>query len=73
MLSLIKCSQSAWKDACVCVKVSKAAVLIDKSCAECLHWNGGATLHDYSTFYFNAGASNIKEFSSFEVIISDSL
>ena len=51
---------------CVCVKVSKAAVFIDKSCAECLHWNGGATL------LFNAGASDIKEFSSFEVIISDS-
>ena len=64
-MSLIKCSQSAWKD--VCVRVNKAAVFIDKSCAECLHWNGGATL------LFNAGASDIKEFSSFEVIISDSL
>lgn len=41
-------------------KVKKAVVFMDDRCSESLHWNGGATL------LFEAGARNIKQFSSFE-------
>uniref|UniRef100_A0A673WWA6 Sec1 family domain containing 2 n=1 Tax=Salmo trutta TaxID=8032 RepID=A0A673WWA6_SALTR len=41
-------------------KVKKAVVFMDDKCAESLHWNGGATS------VFEAGARNLKEFSSFE-------
>lgn len=41
-------------------KVRKAVVFMDDRCAEALHWSGGASL------LLEAGASNIKEFSSFE-------
>ncbi|XP_016149739.1 sec1 family domain-containing protein 2-like isoform X1 [Sinocyclocheilus grahami] len=41
-------------------KVKKAVVFMDDRCSEGLHWNGGAAL------LFEAGARNIKPFSSFE-------
>lgn len=41
-------------------KVKKAVVFMDDRCAESLHWNGGAAA------LFEAGAKNIKQFSSFE-------
>lgn len=41
-------------------KVKKSVVFMDDRCSESLHWNGGATL------LFEAGARNIKQFSSFE-------
>ncbi|XP_050994709.1 sec1 family domain-containing protein 2 [Labeo rohita] len=41
-------------------KVKKAVVFMDDRCSESLHWNGGAAL------LFEAGARNIKQFSSFE-------
>lgn len=48
-----------WTEACK--KVRNALVFIDGPAAESLHWNGGlGCLAD-------AGAKNVKEFSSFEV------
>ncbi|XP_041792106.1 sec1 family domain-containing protein 2 isoform X1 [Chelmon rostratus] len=41
-------------------KVKKAVVFMDDKCAEALHWSGGAAV------LLEAGAKNIKEFSSFE-------
>ncbi|XP_051511424.1 sec1 family domain-containing protein 2-like [Myxocyprinus asiaticus] len=41
-------------------KVKKSVVFMDDRCSESLHWNGGAAL------LFEAGARNIKQFSSFE-------
>ncbi|XP_035509084.1 sec1 family domain-containing protein 2 [Morone saxatilis] len=41
-------------------KVKKAVVFMDDQCAEALHWGGGAAL------LLEAGARNLKEFSSFE-------
>lgn len=41
-------------------KVKKAVVFMDDKCAESLHWNGGAAA------LFEAGARNLKQFSSFE-------
>ncbi|XP_003973979.2 sec1 family domain-containing protein 2 isoform X2 [Takifugu rubripes] len=41
-------------------KVKKAVVFMDSRCAEALHWSGGAAL------LLEAGARNLKEFSSFE-------
>ncbi|XP_031430238.1 sec1 family domain-containing protein 2 [Clupea harengus] len=41
-------------------KVKKAIVFMDDKCSENLHWNGGATS------LLEAGARNIKQFSSFE-------
>lgn len=41
-------------------KVKKAVVFLDECCAESLHWSGGADL------LFQAGARNVKRFSSFE-------
>ncbi|KAM4628532.1 sec1 family domain-containing protein 2 [Polymixia lowei] len=41
-------------------KVKKAVVFMDDKCAESLHWNGGAAS------LFEAGARNLKQFSSFE-------
>ncbi|XP_071395165.1 sec1 family domain-containing protein 2 [Centroberyx affinis] len=41
-------------------KVKKAVVFMDDKCAESLHWNGGAAT------LFEAGARNLKQFSSFE-------
>ncbi|XP_053178514.1 sec1 family domain-containing protein 2 [Scomber japonicus] len=41
-------------------KVKKAVVFMDDKCAEALHWNGGAAA------LFEAGARNLKQFSSFE-------
>lgn len=41
-------------------KVKKAVVFMDNKCAEALHWSGGAAV------LLEAGARNLKEFSSFE-------
>ncbi|CAL9695759.1 unnamed protein product [Knipowitschia caucasica] len=41
-------------------KVKKAVVFMDNKCAEALHWCGGAAS------LFDAGAKNVKQFSSFE-------
>ncbi|KAF7658534.1 hypothetical protein LDENG_00011500 [Lucifuga dentata] len=41
-------------------KVKKAVVFMDEQCAEALHWIGGAAA------LFEAGARNLKQFSSFE-------
>lgn len=41
-------------------KVKKAVVFMDDKCAEALHWSGGAAV------LLDAGARNLKEFSSFE-------
>lgn len=41
-------------------KVKKAVVFMDNKCAEALHWIGGAAV------LLEAGARNVKEFSSFE-------
>uniref|UniRef100_A0A6Q2XGY8 Sec1 family domain containing 2 n=1 Tax=Esox lucius TaxID=8010 RepID=A0A6Q2XGY8_ESOLU len=41
-------------------KVKKAVVFMDDKCAESLHWSGGANI------VFEAGARNLKQFSSFE-------
>lgn len=41
-------------------KVKKAVVFMDNKCVEALHWSGGAAL------LLEAGARNLKEFSSFE-------
>ena len=44
----------------VLAKVKRAVVFMDDKCAESLHWNGGAVT------LFEAGALNVKQFSSFE-------
>ncbi|XP_062899218.1 sec1 family domain-containing protein 2 isoform X1 [Mobula hypostoma] len=44
----------------VCEKVKRAVVFIDSGCAESLHWVGGISK------LLQAGALNVKEFSSFE-------
>ncbi|KAF5900539.1 sec1 family domain-containing protein 2, partial [Clarias magur] len=44
----------------VLAKVNRALVFLDDACAESLHWSGGAA------FLLEAGARNIKRFSSFE-------
>ncbi|KAK2189953.1 hypothetical protein NP493_92g01011 [Ridgeia piscesae] len=55
----LKMSRSSlWEN--VQSKVNKATVFLDDVVAECLHWNGGATL------LFNSGAVDVKQFSSFE-------
>lgn len=41
-------------------KVKRAVVFMDDRCAEALHWSGGAAA------LLEAGAKNVKEFSSFE-------
>lgn len=57
--SAVHVSEAWWAEACK--KVKNAVVFVDNASAECLHWNGGlARLVD-------AGAKNVKEFSSFEV------
>ncbi|KAJ0065292.1 hypothetical protein NL108_007009 [Boleophthalmus pectinirostris] len=46
-------------------KVKKAVVFMDDKCAEALHWSGGAAS------LFEAGAKNLKQFSSFEACRAD--
>lgn len=46
-------------------KVKKAVVFMDDKCAEALHWSGGAAA------LFEAGAKNLKQFSSFEACSAD--
>lgn len=46
-------------------KVKKAVVFMDDKCAEALHWSGGAAA------LFEAGAKNLKQFSSFEACSTD--
>ncbi|KAM8746427.1 sec1 family domain-containing protein 2 [Acanthopagrus schlegelii] len=50
--------QQMWEK--VLSKVKKAVVFMDDKCAEALHWSGGAAV------LLEAGARNLKEFSSFE-------
>lgn len=50
--------KSTWDD--VVLEVKHAVIFMDNSCAECLHWSGGPDL------LFEAGATDIKEFSAFE-------
>ncbi|XP_069954585.1 sec1 family domain-containing protein 2-like isoform X2 [Cherax quadricarinatus] len=54
----IHVSEAWWIEACK--KVKNAVVFLDNNTAECLHWSGGLTR------LVNAGAKNVKEFSSFE-------
>nr|XP_006819040.1 PREDICTED: sec1 family domain-containing protein 2-like [Saccoglossus kowalevskii] len=56
--SIHGCSSASWES--VYPKVRRAVVFMDNACAECLHWNGGASQ------LFTNGAHDIKEFSSFE-------
>lgn len=51
-------SLSVWKE--VLKKVKHGVIFMDQQCAECLHWLGGPSL------LFEAGALDIKDFSSFE-------
>ncbi|XP_060064250.1 sec1 family domain-containing protein 2-like [Ylistrum balloti] len=60
MRSLHQCSLSLWQK--ICQKVNRAVVFTDDVVAENLHWNGGLTL------MLEAGAINVKEFSSFESV-----
>ncbi|XP_068175682.1 sec1 family domain-containing protein 2 [Antennarius striatus] len=46
-------------------KVRRAVVFMDDRCAEALHWSGGAAV------LLEAGATNVKEFSSFEACSAD--
>ncbi|XP_041080864.1 sec1 family domain-containing protein 2 [Polyodon spathula] len=57
-IGLASFTQQAWNK--VLSKVNKAVVFMDDRCAESLHWNGGAQR------LFEAGAQNVKQFSSFE-------
>ncbi|KAK6494241.1 sec1 family domain-containing protein 2-like [Huso huso] len=57
-LGLSAFTQQTWDK--VRSKVKKAVVFMDDRCAESLHWNGGAQT------LFEAGAQNVKPFSSFE-------
>ncbi|XP_033869747.3 sec1 family domain-containing protein 2 [Acipenser ruthenus] len=57
-IGLASFTQQAWDK--VLSKVKKAVVFMDDRCAESLHWNGGAQR------LFEAGAQNVKPFSSFE-------
>lgn len=50
--------QQTWEK--VLSKVKKAVVFMDSRCTEALHWSGGAAV------ILEAGARNLKEFSSFE-------
>lgn len=50
--------QQTWEK--VLSKVKKAVVFMDSRCTETLHWSGGAAV------LLEAGARNLKEFSSFE-------
>ncbi|KAL4237716.1 Sec1 domain-containing protein 2 [Mactra antiquata] len=58
MKSLSLCSQKHWEK--VYSYVNKAVVFIDSTSAELLHWQGGLLK------LLNAGAIEVKEFSSFE-------
>ncbi|CAL4128006.1 unnamed protein product, partial [Meganyctiphanes norvegica] len=51
-------SEAWWKEACK--KVKNSIVFVDNSTAECIHWNGGLSR------LLDAGAKNVKEFSTFE-------
>ncbi|XP_037803217.1 sec1 family domain-containing protein 2-like [Penaeus monodon] len=56
--SAVHVSEAWWAEACK--KVKNAVVFVDNASAECLHWNGGLAR------LVEAGAKNVKEFSSFE-------
>ena len=46
----------------ICHHVNRAVVFLDGPATECLHWVGGMHM------LLKAGATNVKEFSSFEVL-----
>ncbi|XP_042217160.1 sec1 family domain-containing protein 2-like isoform X1 [Homarus americanus] len=56
--SAVHVSEAWWTEACK--KIKNSVVFVDNNTAECLHWSGGLTR------LVNAGAKNVKEFSSFE-------
>ncbi|XP_076093578.1 sec1 family domain-containing protein 2-like isoform X2 [Mytilus galloprovincialis] len=58
MKTISMVSSEVWKE--VFIDVNKAVVFIDNACAEVLHWNGGLSA------LTEAGAVDVKEFSSFE-------
>lgn len=62
LTSISEFGQAWWAE--VRKKVRNAAVFLDSTACECLHWNGGAP------FLLEAGAQCIKEFSAFEVFIN---
>ncbi|XP_069780766.1 sec1 family domain-containing protein 2 [Narcine bancroftii] len=55
---LVGLAHHVWEKACE--KVKRAVVFMDAACAESLHWVGGVSK------LLQAGALNVKEFSSFE-------
>ena len=46
----------------ISIYLNKAVVFLDDASAEVMHWHGAATM------LFNCGASDVREFSSFEVM-----
>ncbi|XP_069121986.1 sec1 family domain-containing protein 2-like [Argopecten irradians] len=60
MKSVHQSTLSLWQK--ICQKVNRAVVFADNAVAENLHWNGGLGL------LLDAGAVNVKEFSSFESV-----
>lgn len=58
MKSVWAASQGHWER--ICSYVNHAVVFIDNRSAEALHWHGGLLK------LVNAGATDVKEFSSFE-------
>lgn len=61
MKSITQASDSHW--AKISSYLNHAVVFIDNQSAEVLHWHGGLMR------LVNAGATDVKEFSSFEVRI----
>ena len=59
MKSVWAASHSHWDK--ICSHVNHAVVFIDNPAAEVLHWHGGLTR------LVKAGATDVKELSSFEV------
>ena len=59
MKTIEQCSDSLWKG--VLQYVKHAVVFADNQCAEVLHWHGGIAR------LLQAGAEDVREFSSFEV------
>jgi hypothetical protein len=62
-INIYQCSRRVVDEACL--HVNQAVVFLDDSSAELIHWHGGATT------MFNAGALDVREFSSFEVKFSN--
>nr|CAD7428759.1 unnamed protein product [Timema monikensis] len=65
VVPLYQFCQLWWRE--VFKKVKMAVVFIDNPASECLHWNGDVV------GLFSAGAVSVKEFSSFESLIADTI